>query len=54
MLQELEMQELTVQLGSQWGNGNAELLETQIRDSIKSIDSKEYTTTYLNVKLTSE
>ena len=34
--------------------GNAELLESQIRDSIKSIDSKDYTTTYLNVKLTRE
>lgn len=41
-------------IGSQWGNGNAKLLEIQIRDSIKSIDSKDYTTTYLNVKLTSD
>lgn len=37
-------------IGSQWGNKNAELLETQIRDSIKAIDPKDYTTTFLNVK----
>lgn len=41
-------------IGSQWGNGNAELLETQIRDSIKSIEPKDYTSTLLNVKLTTE
>ena len=41
-------------IGSQWGNGNAELLETQIRDSIKNIAPKDYTTTFLNVKLTTE
>lgn len=41
-------------IGSQWGNGNAELLETQIRDLIETIPSEEYTTTYLNVKLTTE
>ena len=41
-------------IGSQWGNGNAKLLETQIRDSIKNIAPKDYTTTFLNVKLTTE
>ena len=41
-------------IGSQWRNGNAELLETQIRDSIKNIAPKDYTTTFLNVKLTTE
>lgn len=41
-------------IGSQWGNENAELLESQIRDSIKSIDPKDYTTTFLNVKLITE
>ena len=41
-------------IGSQWRNGNTELLETQIRSSIKSIEPKDYTTTYLNVKLKTE
>lgn len=41
-------------IGSQWGNGNAELLENQIRDSIKGIEPKDYTSTLLNVKLTTE
>ena len=41
-------------IGSQWGNGKAKFLEMQIRESIKSIDSKAYTTTFLNVKLTTE
>ena len=41
-------------IGSQWGNGNAELLETQIQDLIKAIEPEEYTTTYLNVKLVTE
>ena len=38
-------------IGSQWGNGNAELLETQIQDLIKDIEPEEYTTTYLNVNI---
>ena len=41
-------------IGSQWGNGKAKFLEMQIRESIKSIDPKDYTTTFLNVKLTTE
>lgn len=41
-------------IGSQWGNGKAKFLEMQIRESIKSIDLKDYTTTFLNVKLTTE
>ena len=32
-------------IGSQCGNGNAELLETQIQDLIKVIEPEEYTTT---------
>ena len=41
-------------IGSQWGNGNAELLEAQIMDSIKTIKPEDYTTTFLNVILTTE
>ena len=41
-------------IGSQWGNGKAKFLEMQIRESIKSIDLKDYTTTFLNVKLATE
>ena len=41
-------------IGSQWRNGRATFLEMQIRESIKSIDPKDYTTTFLNVKLTTE
>lgn len=33
-------------IGSQWGNGKAKFLEMQIRESIKSIDPKDYTTTF--------
>lgn len=41
-------------IGSQWRNGRATFLEMQIRESIKSIDPKDYTTIFLNVKLTTE